>query len=132
MSAKTMLDKYFFINLLFRATMIRGEFMAFILLLLKVGNNKSIFACTKPTNMNPKEMHPESLMMSYGYKPELSEGAIKCPIFQTSTFVFKSAELLLEGNFPLPFSNQYNSTSGKEDRIFKTKSRLGLFLPDKI
>lgn len=31
-------------------------------------------------------------MMSYGYKPELSEGAVKCPIFQTSTFVFKSAE----------------------------------------
>ena len=37
-------------------------------------------------------MRPESLMMSYGYKPELSEGAIKCPIFQTSTFVFKNAE----------------------------------------
>jgi len=35
---------------------------------------------------------PESLMMSYGYKPELSEGSIKLPIFQTSTFVFKSAE----------------------------------------
>ncbi|MFD1551442.1 cystathionine gamma-synthase family protein [Putridiphycobacter roseus] len=35
---------------------------------------------------------PESQMMSYGYKPSLSEGAIKCPIFQTSTFVFKSAE----------------------------------------
>lgn len=35
---------------------------------------------------------PESLMMSYGYKPELSEGAIKCPIFQTSTFAFQSAE----------------------------------------
>lgn len=31
-------------------------------------------------------------MMSYGYSPELSEGAIKCPIFQTSTFVFKTAE----------------------------------------
>ncbi|MGB4884391.1 MAG: cystathionine gamma-synthase family protein [Ferruginibacter sp.] len=39
-----------------------------------------------------KKMNPESLMMSYGYKPELSEGAVKCPIFQTSTFVFKSAE----------------------------------------
>lgn len=39
-----------------------------------------------------RKMQPESLMMSYGYKPELSEGAIKCPIFQTSTFVFKSAE----------------------------------------
>ena len=37
-------------------------------------------------------MKPESLMMSYGYKPELSEGAVKCPIFQTSTFVFKTAE----------------------------------------
>jgi len=35
---------------------------------------------------------PESRMMSYGYKPELSEGSLKCPIFQTSTFVFKSAE----------------------------------------
>lgn len=35
---------------------------------------------------------PETLMMSYGYKPELSEGAVKCPIFQTSTFVFRTAE----------------------------------------
>lgn len=39
-----------------------------------------------------RKMHPESLMMSYGYKPSLSEGAIKCPIFQTSTFVFNNAE----------------------------------------
>ena len=39
-----------------------------------------------------KKLKPESLMMSYGYKPALSEGAIKCPIFQTSTFVFQSAE----------------------------------------
>lgn len=31
-------------------------------------------------------------MMSYGYQPSLSEGSIKCPIFQTSTFVFKTAE----------------------------------------
>lgn len=31
-------------------------------------------------------------MMSYGYDPALSEGAVKCPIFQTSTFVFNSAE----------------------------------------
>lgn len=39
-----------------------------------------------------KQLRPESLMMSYGYRPEWSEGAIKIPIFQTSTFVFKSAE----------------------------------------
>jgi methionine-gamma-lyase len=31
-------------------------------------------------------------MMSYGFKPELSEGSIKSPIFQTSTFVFKNAQ----------------------------------------
>lgn len=39
-----------------------------------------------------KNFAPESLMMSYGYNPSWSEGAVKCPIFQTSTFVFKSAE----------------------------------------
>lgn len=42
--------------------------------------------------MKNKNNHPESLMMSYGYDPKLSEGAIKCPIFQTSTFAFNSAE----------------------------------------
>ncbi len=42
--------------------------------------------------MDYSKMKPESLMMSYGYKPSLSEGAIKCPIFQTSTFVFKNAQ----------------------------------------
>ena len=36
--------------------------------------------------------HPESWMMSYGYNPQWSEGAVKCPIFQTSTFAFASAE----------------------------------------
>jgi methionine-gamma-lyase len=39
-----------------------------------------------------KPLRPESLMMSYGYRPELAEGAVKCPIFQNSTFVFRSAE----------------------------------------
>jgi methionine-gamma-lyase len=43
-------------------------------------------------NMDYTKMRPESLMMSYGYKPSLSEGAIKCPIFQTSTFVFQNAQ----------------------------------------
>ncbi|HEX6064159.1 MAG TPA: cystathionine gamma-synthase family protein [Longimicrobiales bacterium] len=37
-------------------------------------------------------LRPETLMMSYGYDPQLSEGAVKSPIFQTSTFVFKTAE----------------------------------------
>ncbi|WP_400192201.1 cystathionine gamma-synthase family protein [Hymenobacter sp. B81] len=42
--------------------------------------------------LNGRTLRPESLMMSYGFRPEWSEGAIKCPIFQTSTFVFKNAE----------------------------------------
>lgn len=42
--------------------------------------------------MEKRSFHPETLMMSYGYNPQWSEGAIKCPIFQTSTFVFNSAE----------------------------------------
>ncbi|AOW19425.1 cystathionine gamma-synthase family protein [Urechidicola croceus] len=42
--------------------------------------------------MKNHKFSPESLMMSYGYKPELSQGAIKCPIFNTSTFVFKTAQ----------------------------------------
>ena len=42
--------------------------------------------------MKPETFAPETLMLGYGYKPELSEGAVKCPIFQTSTFVFRSAE----------------------------------------
>ncbi|MBT3216068.1 MAG: cystathionine gamma-synthase family protein [Candidatus Marinimicrobia bacterium] len=39
-----------------------------------------------------KIMKPESLMMSFGYEPKWSEGSVKCPIFQTSTFVFNTAE----------------------------------------
>ena len=42
--------------------------------------------------MKKHNFSPESLMMSHGYNPELSEGAVKCPIFQTSTFEYKTAE----------------------------------------
>ena len=39
-----------------------------------------------------RPLRPESLMLGYGYTPALSEGALKCPIFMTSTFVFRTAE----------------------------------------
>ena len=35
---------------------------------------------------------PETLMMGYGYDPQLSEGALKVPVFQTSTFAFRTAQ----------------------------------------
>ncbi|MGR8949022.1 MAG: cystathionine gamma-synthase family protein [Gammaproteobacteria bacterium] len=37
-------------------------------------------------------LRPETLMMSHGYDPFLSEGAVKPPVFLTSTFAFRTAE----------------------------------------
>lgn len=39
-----------------------------------------------------RPLSPETLMMSYGFDAKLSEGSIKPPIFQTSTFAFATAE----------------------------------------
>jgi len=44
------------------------------------------------THIGNHMLHPETLMLTYGYDPQLSEGAIKPPVFLTSTFVFKTAE----------------------------------------
>ena len=44
------------------------------------------------TKIGDHVLHPETQMLNYGYDPELSEGAVKPPVFLTSTFVFKSAE----------------------------------------
>ena len=46
----------------------------------------------KNTHLGSKRLSPETQMMHYGYDPKLSEGAVKCPQFQTSTFVFNSAQ----------------------------------------
>ena len=35
-------------------------------------------------------LRPETQMMGYGYDPSLSEGALKPPVFLTSTFVFRA------------------------------------------
>jgi hypothetical protein len=35
------------------------------------------------TTIGTHRLKPESLMMSYGYNPQLSEGAVKVPLFQT-------------------------------------------------
>jgi methionine-gamma-lyase len=37
-------------------------------------------------------LQPETQMMGYGFDPALSEGALKPPIFLTSTFVFRNAQ----------------------------------------
>ena len=44
-----------------------------------------------PTKIGNRKLTAQSLMLGYGYDPSLSEGALKPPIFLTSTFVFESA-----------------------------------------
>ena len=44
------------------------------------------------THIGNHVLNPETLMLNYGYDPQLSEGAVKPPVFLTSTFVFKTAE----------------------------------------
>ena len=50
---------------------------------------------TAPRRAKPsfadRRLQPSTLMMGYGYDPMLSEGALKPPIFLTSTFVFENA-----------------------------------------
>ena len=46
----------------------------------------------KARTLKNRTLHPETLMMGYGYSPGLSEGSLKPPIFLTSTFVFESAQ----------------------------------------
>jgi methionine-gamma-lyase len=43
------------------------------------------------TAIGNRRLKPATLMMGHGYDPALSEGALKPPIFLTSTFVFESA-----------------------------------------
>ena len=44
-----------------------------------------------PTQVGNRKLSPQTLMLGYGFDPELSEGSLKPPIFLTSTFVFESA-----------------------------------------
>ena len=44
-----------------------------------------------PTQIGNRKLDAQTLMLGYGFDPELSEGSLKPPIFLTSTFVFESA-----------------------------------------
>jgi methionine-gamma-lyase len=44
-----------------------------------------------PSSIGNHKLTASTLMMGYGYDPELSEGSLKPPIFLTSTFVFENA-----------------------------------------
>jgi methionine-gamma-lyase len=53
-----------------------------------MSNNKKY----KNKKIGDHELKPETMMMSYGYDPELSEGSVKPPIFLTSTFAYQTPE----------------------------------------
>ena len=44
------------------------------------------------THIDGQPLHPSTQMTAFGYDPSLSEGAVKPPVFLTSTFAFASAE----------------------------------------
>lgn len=44
------------------------------------------------TELDGHRLHADTLMLGYGYDPSLSEGAVKAPVFLTSTFTFPSAD----------------------------------------
>ena len=44
-----------------------------------------------PTRIGNRQLSAQTLMLGYGFDPELSEGSLKPPIFLTSTFVFENA-----------------------------------------
>ncbi|MDT7934836.1 MAG: cystathionine gamma-synthase family protein [Sphingomonadaceae bacterium] len=45
----------------------------------------------RATHIGERQLHPQSLMMGFGFDPTLSEGSLKPPIFLTSTYVFPDA-----------------------------------------
>ncbi|MGE0311143.1 MAG: cystathionine gamma-synthase family protein [Lautropia sp.] len=44
------------------------------------------------THLGDHRLHPATQMVSFGYAPSMSEGAVKPPVFLTSTFAFESAQ----------------------------------------
>jgi methionine-gamma-lyase len=44
-----------------------------------------------PTNIGNHKLKAQTLMLGYGFDPELSDGSLKPPIFLASTFVFENA-----------------------------------------
>ncbi|MFT5924725.1 MAG: methionine-gamma-lyase [Paraglaciecola sp.] len=46
----------------------------------------------KKSKIGAHQLKPETMMMSYGYDPQLSEGSVKPPVFLTSTFTYQTPE----------------------------------------
>ncbi len=61
--------------------------------------------------MSHQKFRPESLMMSHGHHASDAQGAVKVPVFQTSTFAFRSAE---EGKAYFELAYNLRDADGEE------------------
>jgi len=43
-------------------------------------------------SLGSHQLQPETLMMGYGHDPAVARGALKCPLYQTASFAFRTAE----------------------------------------
>jgi methionine-gamma-lyase len=65
----------------------------------------------KKNKIGEHKLKPETLMMSYGYDPQFSEGSVKPPVFLTSTFSYQTPEEreaffdVMAGRKPAPEGN---------------------------
>ena len=65
----------------------------------------------KKKQIGEHKLKPETLMMSYGYGPQFSEGSVKPPVFLTSTFAYQTPEEgeeffdIMAGRKPAPEGN---------------------------
>ncbi|HEV2364521.1 MAG TPA: cystathionine gamma-synthase family protein [Caulobacteraceae bacterium] len=46
----------------------------------------------RKSSLGAHRLEPETLMLAFGFDPALSEGAVKTPIFLTSTFAYRNCE----------------------------------------
>ncbi|HEY5106894.1 MAG TPA: cystathionine gamma-synthase family protein [Caulobacteraceae bacterium] len=46
----------------------------------------------RKSRVGAHQLEPETLMLGFGFDPSLSEGAVKTPIFLTSTFAYRTCE----------------------------------------
>ena len=64
---------------------------------MSIDKNKGMQTMTdsekyKKRKIGNHALKPETMMMSYGYDPQLSEGSVKPPVFLTSTFAYQTPE----------------------------------------
>ena len=66
----------------------------------------------KKSKIGNHQLKPETMMMSYGYDPQFSEGSVKPPVFLTSTFAYQTPEEgeeffhIMAGRKPAPEQQQ--------------------------